>query len=319
MRSAVETMDAKAASLFMQDEDRKSPLFFPIAQTGLSDDYLHMEPSDARQSAQEVLEKGHLAVYDAGRDPRIQNHELKIAEGIASILAVPVMAGNRMTGVLSLYTADHRHFSEDEIDFLTALAEQGGMAVERARLLEQIRRNTELFLSLSEGINSSLDLKKIMEILTAGVARAFGVKAASVRLLDDEKRSLRLIASHGLSDEYLNKGPVSAEKSIAESLKGHVVAIDDVSIAEGVQYREEKKAEGIVSILSVPIRAMDEIIGVLHLYSGVPREFTPDEIKLATAIAHQGGLAIRNACVYLLLKEDLEDLKGDIWSHRSWF
>lgn len=312
-------MDAKAASLFMQDEDRKSPLFFPLAQWGLSPGYLHMEPSEAGRSAREVLQKGHFAVYDAMKDPRVQNHELKRAEGIASILAVPVMVSSRMIGVLSLYTADHRHFSKDEIEFLTALAEQGGMAIERARLLEQIRRNTELFLSLSEGINSSLDLKKIMEILTVGVARAFGVKAVSVRLLDDEKRLLRLIASHGLSEEYLSKGPISAEKSIAESLKGTVVVIDDASTSEGVQYREEKKAEGIVSILCVPIRALDEIIGVLRLYSGVPREFTSDEIMLATAIAHQGGLAIRNACMYLMLKEDMEDLKGDIWSHRSWF
>jgi len=319
VQSAIETMDGKAASLFMQDEDRKSSLYFPIAQRGLSKNYLHMEPSEAKRAAGEILKKGYIAIYDATKDPRVRNHEIKKAEGIASILAVPVMVKNRVIGVLGLYTADHRRFSDDEIEFLKALAEQGGMAVEHARLVEQIRKNTELFLNLSAGINSSLDIRHILEIMTVDVARAFGVKAVSVRLLDKEKKILQLITSYGLSETYLNKGPVYAEKSIAEALKGNIVQIRDASTAEGVQYKDEKKAEGIVSILCVPIKAMDEVIGVLRLYSGVPREFTEDEIMLATAIAHQGGLAIRNASMYLMLEEDMKNLKEDIWSHRLWF
>ena len=55
------------------------------------------------------------------------------------------------------------------------------------------------------------------------------------------------------------------------------------------------------------------------LSRSVPRVFTEDEIKLATAIANQGGLAIHNASLYLMLKEDIKDLRDDIWSHRLWF
>lgn len=319
VRSAIETMDGKAASLFMQDETRKDSLYFPIAQRGLSKDYLHMEPGEAKRAAEEILAKGYIAIYDATKDPRVHHHELKKTEGIASILVVPVMARDLVIGVLGLYTAEHRRFSSDEIEFLTALAEQGGMAIERARLVEQIRKNTELFLDLSASINSSLDIKNIMEIMTVDVARTFGVKAVSVRLLNREKKILQLVTSYGLSEAYLNKGPVYAEESIAEALQGKVVMIRDATLADGVQYKDEKKKEGIVSILCVPIKAMDEVIGVLRLYSGIPREFTEDEIMLATAIAHQGGLAIRNASLYLALKEDMQDLKQDIWSHRMWF
>lgn len=319
VQSAIETMDGKAASLFMQDEDRKSPFYFPIAQKGLSANYLHMEPKEAKRAADEILKKGYIAIHDATKDPRVRNHDLKKAEGIASILVVPVLAKDRVIGVLGLYTATLRRFSDEEIEFLTALAEQGGMAIENARLVGQIRKNNELFLNLSANINSSLDIKNILEILTVDVARAFGVKAVSVRLLDKEKKILQLVTSYGLSEEYLNKGPVSAEKSIAEALEGNIVMISDATTADGVQYKNEKKAEGIVSILCVPIKAMNEVIGVLRIYSGVPREFTEDEIMLATAIAHQGGLAIHNASLYLLLKEDLKDLKDDIWSHRLWF
>ena len=318
VQSAIDTMDGKAACLFLQEE-RDSPFFIALAQKGLSKHYLHAEPKEAKRAAKEILHKGFIAIHDATTDSRVSNHALKKKEGIASILVVPVIVKDKVIGVLSLYTSKKRTFSENEISFLTALAEQGGMAIEHARLVEQIRKNTELFHKLAVSMNDKLDLKHIMEIMTEGVARAFGVKAASVRLLDDEKKTLQLISSYGLSERYLNKGPVYAEKSISDALKGKVCAIDDACTAEGVQYKNEKKDEGIASILSVPIKAGDEVIGVLRLYSGTPREFTEDESMFAAALAQQGGLAIQNASCMLMLQEDLKDLKQDIWSHRSWF
>lgn len=87
----------------------------------------------------------------------------------------------------------------------------------------------------------------------------------------------------------------------------------------GVQYKNEKKEEGIASILCVPMKAQDRVIGVLRLYSGVPRDFTEDEIMLATALAHQGALAIHNASLYRMMEKDMKDLKNELWSHRSWF
>ena len=319
VQSAIDTMDGKAACLFLEDEDKKRGEFVPLAQKGLSGDYLHAEPKEAKRAAEEILKRGYIAVHDATKDSRIQSHEIKRAEGVASILVVPVMVKDRLIGVLALYTAEPRIFSNEEIEFLSALAEQGGMAIENARLVEQIRKNTKLFHDLSASMNSSLDVKKIMETMSVDIAGAFGIKAVTVRLLDKEKKTMHLVASYGLSDKYLDKGPISAEKSIAEALQGNPVVVKDASSDNGVQYRKEKKQEGICSILCVPIKAKDEVIGVLRLYSGVPREFTQDEILLASAIAHQGGLAIQNASMYLMLKEDIKDLKEDIWSHRSWF
>ena len=249
----------------------------------------------------------------------MKHHDLKKAEGIASILVVPVMVKDALIGLLALYTSKARRFSDNEIEFLTALAEQGGMAIQHTRLLEQIRRNTQLFYDLAVNINSSLDIKEVMKILSTNVAKSFGVKGVSVRLLDRDNRTLELVASYGLSRKYLDKGPIDAEKSIAEALSGKAVVVRDASKDSGVQYKKEKLKEGIVSILCVPIKEKEDVIGVLRLYSDVPREFTEDEIKLATIIAHQGGLAIQNASMYLRLKEDIKDMKEDMWSHRSWF
>ncbi len=316
VKSAVETMKGKAACLWLVDEEKSEAM--PVAQIGLSKKYFQA-PIHADKIVSILKKEGYFHARDAASDPRLEEHEAKKAEGIASMLIVPVRASDSSLGVLSLYTSKPRDFSEEEIDFLTALAEQGGMAIKHARLFEKIMENTRLFHDLAANINSSFDIKKIMHILSADVAEAVGVKASSILLIDKETQTLELVASYGLSEKYLDRGPLSVEKSMADTMEGKPVVIKDATTDKSVQHRKEKKEEGIVSVLSAPIMAKEEVIGVLRLYSGVLREFTEDEVMLVTALANQGGLAIQNASLYLMLQEDMKDLKDDMWSHRSWF
>jgi len=319
VQSAIETMDGKAACLFFEDERGSSDIFVPIAQKGLSKSYLHEEPKGATRAAEEIMKKGYIAIHDATTDSRVQNHALKKKEGVVSILVVPVIVKEKVKGVLALYTSKPKMFSEEEVQFLTALAEQGGLAIERARLIMQITRNIRIFTSIAEGLNESLEISVIMERLSVDMAKALNVKAVSVRLIDKEKGVLELVASHGLSKKYLNKGPVRIEKSVTEALSGKTVVIANATANKEVQYRDEKKTEGIASILTVPIKVKDEVIGVMRYYSETERDFTEGEVMLAEGVASLGGLAIQNASMYLLLKQDMQCLKDDIWSHRSWF
>ncbi|MCX7635680.1 MAG: GAF domain-containing protein, partial [Syntrophales bacterium] len=178
---------------------------------------------------------------------------------------------------------------------------------------------TKMFADLSANIAASLDVKTILQTLTEDTAKAMGVKGATIRLLNDDRTVLQLVASYGLSERYLNKGPISAEKSIAEALNGKPVVVADAATDKGVQYRKEKQQEGIVSILCVPIKAKEEVIGVLRLYSATKRVFTDDEILLVSALANLGGLAIQNASLYLMLERDLKDMKEAAWTYKSWF
>lgn len=317
VQRAVETVEGKAACLFLLDEEKG--IYSPVAQTGLSKNYVHASLKHVKKEIPVLLKKGYIHYRDAAADPRVENRERKKAEGIASILVVPVMVKGQLIGTLCLYMDKVRDFSQEEVEFLTVLAEQGGMAIENARLVEKLRENTRLFLDLAASITSSLDVKDIIQTLTNDVARAIGVKAATIRLLDEDNNTLKLVASYGLSEKYLSKGPISAEKSIAEALKGKPVVVKNASTDKGVQYKDATKEEGIVTILSVPIKSKEKVIGVLRLYSAVPREFTEDEIMLVTALAYQGGLAIQNASLYLMLKSDMKELKDEIWSHRCWF
>jgi GAF domain-containing protein len=316
IESAIDVMKVRAARVFLLDDEQIE--FIPVAQKGLSENYIRNGLSEPERIIQILNSEGYLFSYDCTSDPRLDAHDVKKAEGIASILVVPVMTNGAVTGGLSLFSDAPRQFSQDEIDFAKTLAVQGGMTLEQDRLIQLVRKNTSLFLDLALNINSSLNMNQILHILTAEVTEAMKMKASSILLVDEKKRTLEFVASYGLSETYLNRGPLSSEKSVDETLAGRPVVITDIKTDKRVQYKKEKEREGIVSILSVPIKTKEKVIGVMRLYSGIRREFTEDEVMLATALAYLGGLAIRNASLYTLVEQDLKDLKDDVWIYRSW-
>jgi len=131
--------------------------------------------------------------------------------------------------------------------------------------------------------------------------------------LDEKQRTLELEASHGLSAKYLNKGPVDADKSIADAMEGKTISIYNVTEDPRAQYPKEAKAEGIASIISVPLRIKGRVIGVMRLYTPEPREFSEEEISSAEVLAETGAIAIENAKMYERIKKDYESIMRDLY------
>ncbi len=317
--SALDILEGKAACLYLTEAGK--PELLPVAQKGLSESYFRSRKSMLAQKILPlVLKKGFFYSREAAADPKLEYPDAKQAEGIASILAVPVMVKGRAIGVFCLFTATPRQFTPEEKEFVMLLAQQGGGVMEHARLIDHVRRETQLFFDLAVNLSGSLEVKEILHAMTTDLAKALKVKGVSIRLLDETGESLELVASYGLSKKYLEKGPVSAHKSIAQALKSQTpIIILNAATDRRVQYRTMNREEGIVTILAVPIKTKETVIGVLRLYSKVLRHFTHEEIKLVTALAYLGGLAIQNASLYLMCQTDMKDLKEELWSHRSWF
>lgn len=317
VESVVDALDGKAACLFLRDP--ADDYFVVKAQTGLSDNYLHASPMKAAGLVSALEEKGYLSFEDATTDPRLENHDAKKAEGIASILTVPVRVSNVTKGVLSVYTAKKREFTQKQIDFLCALADQGGIAIHTNMLLNRLRKNSMLFLELASNINSSLDIKKILDNLTRNICTTLEMKGVDIRLVDEDNYTIRLVASHGLSQEFLDIKRTINTDTTSRALKGETVIIADTEKEEKLVLKKEMAKEGIKSMIVTPILARDQVIGVMRLYSADYTGFPSDVLVMIEALAHQGGLAIQNASMYLELKEEKANLEEDIWSHRAWF
>ena len=128
-------------------------------------------------------------------------------------------------------------------------------------------------------------------------------------LFNRKINELELATSFGLSDEYINKGPVSALRSIAQSLEDGPVAIYDVMDDPRIQYPKEAQKEGISSILSVPIVVGGNLIGAVRVYTAEPWEFTLDDVNFVQALAQIAGGAINMARYVIGLKSSIEVLK----------
>ncbi len=170
--------------------------------------------------------------------------------------------------------------------------------------------NYETLLKVTRAISHSKDPEEVVLMTVESIKTALDVKGCTVFLINRATNELEVAASYGLSDEYINKGPVSALKSIARSLQDGPVAITDVSDDPRLQYPEQAQKEGIVSILSVPIVAAGRVIGALRVYTTEAWDFTLEDVNFVQAMAYMVGMAIDMARHYKGLKESIEVLKS---------
>ena len=166
----------------------------------------------------------------------------------------------------------------------------------------------KVFHEISRAVLSMLDSKTVLRLIVKRVASEMKLKAAGLMLLNEETNNLELVASRFLSNKYLSKGPLNADKSVPEVLKGKPVLIIDAQHDPRIQYPKEKAEEGIVSILSVPVQIHNKVIGMLRLYTSEPREFFDEEVEFVSALGEMAGLAIINARTYEHEREKLTRL-----------
>jgi len=170
-------------------------------------------------------------------------------------------------------------------------------------LSESLQRATVRLQALNEGartVGSTLELAQVFNRLVRTTAEAMGVQACTIRLLDQSGQRLEPVAVYGLSQTYLNKGPVEVESNALarQVLSGKIVNVPDVINSPLIQYPEEAKQEGIRSMLSAPLANMEGPLGILRAYAVEPNRFTPDDEAFLAAIAAQGSIAIENALAY---------------------
>lgn len=158
-------------------------------------------------------------------------------------------------------------------------------------------------------LNSAHSPEDILRLIVEGVAKAMGAKGSSLLLLTPDKKALLRITAYGLSNWYVRKGPVSVDKSMSESLAGKVVAVLDATTDSRVQFNKQIKQEGIASILSVPVKLREEVIGVMRIYTSVPHQFAEADTYFACAAANFGAIALESARFYQTLQKSYDDFR----------
>ena len=162
----------------------------------------------------------------------------------------------------------------------------------------QLERDERIY-QLTTLVAGEFSLQEVLDKLAEAAVRIVGVKACSIRLLDEAGDDLKMRSTYGLSEQYRNKGPVSKNDTVVKAaFAGEAVVLDDMRVDGRVKYKDATIREGLVSQLTVAMRFRNKPIGVLRLYSPKPMHFDEDDIGLARAIASQCAVAITNARLY---------------------
>ena len=162
---------------------------------------------------------------------------------------------------------------------------------------------------LATTLNSAHSHEDILHSIVEDVAKAMGAKGCSLLLLTPDKKVLLRITAYGLSNWYVRKGPVSTDKSMSDTLGGRAVAVLDATTDDRVQFNKQVKQEGIASILSVPVKLREEVVGVMRVYTSEPRHFTDADIYFASAAANFGAIALESARFYQTLQKDYDNFR----------
>jgi PAS domain S-box-containing protein len=310
VRKIPEVMGLKAGSLRLLDKEKKQLEL--VAHYGLSQKYANKGPVSYDRSIDDALAGKAVSEYEVTEHKDSEYYKEAMEEGITSILSIPMRFKLEIMGVLRLYGAKPIKYKDEDLRFMAGIAEQTAIAIVNARHFETAVSNEQEYLrvfeEITKAVSSSLDLDEVLDMIVKKIPGVMDLKAATIRLIDPEGKKLKLVASFGLSEKYLNKGPVDAEKNVIDALKEKYVSIYDVTTDDRIKYKKEAAEEGLKSMLTLPVVARGKVLGILRLITDEHREFSQQEINFVASLAEQSGIAIENAILYEKTKKDYDDI-----------
>ena len=184
------------------------------------------------------------------------------------------------------------------IQFLLLLANAiARLCFQEYQLRQRINEITTVY-SITMMLAEARNLAKVLNRTAKFIAEIMEGKAASIRLIDEDRDELVIKAVYNLSPQYLSKGPIRLSRAEIdhEALGGDGFAyVANMQDDPRVQYPQESAREGIVSMLSVGMRYQGKSVGVLRVYTDREQRFSPLKIDLLKAVAAQAAAAIENA------------------------
>ena len=247
--------------------------------------------------------------------------------GARTILSVPMLKDDELVGQIVIYRQEVQPFTEKQIELLTNFAAQAVIAIENARLLNELRQRTD---ELSESLeqqtatsevlrvisSSPGELKPVFEALLENATRICGSKFGTMYLCEGD--AFRAIAMHGAPAAYVrvrmrepvfHPGPETTLARIARTKQ--VVQIADLAAEWQAGKRDPMRVPGLElggvrTLLSVPMLKESKLVGLISIYRTEVRPFPEKQIELVANFAAQAVIAIENTRLLSELRESLQ-------------
>ena len=286
---------------------RRNPVFRPIVG----------HPLDRVASAKQVVH-----ILDARAEQRMRGWMVELA-GARTLLLVPMLKDNELVGVISIYRQEVCAFTDKQIALLQNFAAQAVIAIENARLLNELRQSLERQTATSEVLGvisrSPGELETVFHAILENATQICEANFGILQLLEGE--AARIAAMHNVPAAFvqhrqreplLHASPASAiGRAIATR---RLVHIPDYAADAAYSTRDPAAVKlvelaGARSLINVPMLKDDELIGIISIYRQEVRPFTDKQIELVQNFAAQAVIAIENTRLLNELRQSLEQQK----------
>jgi GAF domain-containing protein/anti-sigma regulatory factor (Ser/Thr protein kinase) len=227
---------------------------------------------------------------------------------IRSLLGVPLLVDGRVIGVLHVGTLTPRDFTEDDAALLQVAADRAALAIDHAQLYERERaarerseravRVVEAVQRVTDAALAYLSTDDLLDVLLERMREILHADTAAILMLEHTGRVLRARAAKGIEEEVEQGVRIPVGRGFAGRIAAErrPITIPDVDHADVLNPILREK--GIRSLLGVPLLVEGRVIGVLHVGTLTPRDFTDEDRHLLQLAADRAALAIDHAELY---------------------
>jgi two-component system NtrC family sensor kinase len=326
VESAARLCDAERATITRQ----KDGAFFRAENYGFSDEFndyvkdVPIKPDRGSAIGRALLGGEVVHIPDVDADPDYTFDGRRLGD-FRSVLGVPMLREDVPIGVIVLTRSEARPFTDKQIELATTFSDQAAIAIENARLFEEVQAKTR---DLSEALTYQTGSANILKVIASSptdvgpVLKAIAESAcelceaydAVVRLREGD--SLCLSAHHGPIPVIQDKRPINRNWTSGRSvIDQQPIQVHDMLSAEGAEFpegQEFSRRHGNRTILSMPLLREGESIGAIVLRRTEMHPFSDKQIALLQTFADQAVIAIGNVRMFEQVQERTKELSHSL-------
>jgi signal transduction histidine kinase/HAMP domain-containing protein len=334
LKTVLDTLVETAARLCHADQTlmfhRRDDRYHLVASRGAPDEFLEyllrnpFEVGRGTVTGRAVGEGRTIQIADVLADPEYTFLEGQRHSGQRTIVAVPLMRGGTLIGVFTLCRTRVDPFTEKEIELLTTFADQAVIAIENARLFDELReRSAELARSVEElralsvvgqAVTSSLELKLVLETIVARATELAGADGGAIFRYGRRRRQFRLWHAAGFDAALLERlrdfAVAEAQTELGRAAReNRPIELTELAAMPSAPLRDILLAAGFHSALIVPLVRGERVFGALVMQRRAPGKFGGSTVDILQTFASQSVLAIQNARLFREIEDKSHQLQ----------